>query len=114
MITAAPTATVKKAAKPAAASTTAAPVEPNRIVPAPVEPQPGDDGYDLTKDKIREALKPRPAAEETTAPTEVAPEERRRMIAEAAYYRAKSRGFRGDPIGDWLAAEAEIDARFRR
>jgi len=32
------------------------------------------------------------------------------MIAEAAYYRAQKRGFQnGDPIEDWLAAEAEID-----
>ena len=39
-------------------------------------------------------------------------EGRHRMIAEAAYYRAEARGFReGDPVQDWLAAEAEIDAR---
>lgn len=32
------------------------------------------------------------------------------MIAEAAYFRAASRGFQGgDPVQDWLAAEAEID-----
>lgn len=31
------------------------------------------------------------------------------MIAEAAYYRAAARGFQGgDPLDDWLAAEAEI------
>ena len=37
-------------------------------------------------------------------------EERTRMIAEAAYYRAESRGFTGgDPLQDWLDAEAEID-----
>lgn len=35
---------------------------------------------------------------------------RRKMVAEAAYYRAQARGFQGgDPLGDWLAAEAEID-----
>jgi hypothetical protein len=40
----------------------------------------------------------------------VSPDERRRMIAEAAYLRAAARGFRGgDPVQDWLAAEAEID-----
>ena len=34
----------------------------------------------------------------------------RRMIAEAAYYRAKARGFTGgDPAADWLAAEREIE-----
>jgi len=32
------------------------------------------------------------------------------MIAEAAYFRAEHRGFRGgDPLEDWLQAEAEID-----
>jgi hypothetical protein len=32
------------------------------------------------------------------------------MIAEAAYYRALARGFSGgDPLADWLEAEAEID-----
>jgi len=35
---------------------------------------------------------------------------RRVLIAEAAYYRALCRGFSdGDPLEDWLAAEAEID-----
>jgi hypothetical protein len=38
------------------------------------------------------------------------PEERRRMIAEAAYFRAKKRGFvGGDPVEDWTAAEREVD-----
>ncbi len=42
-------------------------------------------------------------------------EERRQMIAEAAYYRAERRGFvGGDPIEDWLTAEAEIEGRLNR
>ena len=41
----------------------------------------------------------------------VSAEGRRRMIAEAAYFRAQKRGFDGgDPVDDWLAAEREIDA----
>ncbi len=38
--------------------------------------------------------------------------ERYKMIADAAYFRAQSRGFSNDvhPVADWLAAEAEIDA----
>jgi len=41
----------------------------------------------------------------------LAPEERWRRIAEAAYLRAEQRGFQGgDPVADWLAAEAEVDA----
>ncbi|HEY7655977.1 MAG TPA: DUF2934 domain-containing protein [Burkholderiales bacterium] len=37
-------------------------------------------------------------------------EERRRMIAEAAYYRAERRGFAtGGELEDWILAETEID-----
>ncbi len=40
-------------------------------------------------------------------------DERRSLIAEAAYLRAERRGFaNGDEVDDWLAAEAEIDARY--
>jgi hypothetical protein len=40
------------------------------------------------------------------------PEERYRMIAEAAYRIAEQRGFQGDmALDDWLQAEAEVDAR---
>jgi hypothetical protein len=40
----------------------------------------------------------------------ISEEERRRMIAEAAYFRAQARGFvGGDPLDDWLAAEQEIN-----
>lgn len=42
----------------------------------------------------------------------VSREERWRMVSEAAYYRARERDFRGgDDVADWLAAEAEVDAR---
>lgn len=42
----------------------------------------------------------------------ISPEERHRMIAEAAYYRAQQRGFRGgDPLQDWIEAEAEVASR---
>jgi hypothetical protein len=38
-------------------------------------------------------------------------EDRQEMIAIAAYYRAERRGFDGgDPMLDWLEAEAEIDS----
>lgn len=37
-------------------------------------------------------------------------EQRRQLIAEAAYFRALSRGFQGgDPVADWLDAEREVD-----
>ena len=40
----------------------------------------------------------------------ITPEQRFRMIAEAAYFIAEKRGFsEGDIQGDWLRAETEID-----
>ena len=43
----------------------------------------------------------------------IAPDQRQRMIEEAAYYRAEQRGFQGDlAMDDWLQAETEINARF--
>lgn len=39
------------------------------------------------------------------------PDDRQRMIAEAAYFRAERRGFRGnEELDDWLAAEAQVDS----
>jgi hypothetical protein len=50
-----------------------------------------------------------PAA--VSAPTpQISGDERRRMIADAAYRRAERAGFAGDPLADWLTAEREIDA----
>ena len=38
-------------------------------------------------------------------------DDRRRMVAEAAYFRAEHHAFRSDDINDdWYQAEAEIDA----
>jgi hypothetical protein len=46
----------------------------------------------------------------TNPGTPVSEEERRRMIAENAYYRAQQRGFNGgQAIDDWLAAEREVN-----
>jgi len=45
----------------------------------------------------------------------VSAERRLQMIAEAAYFRAEERGFHGgDPVTDWVDAEAEVDTRIRR
>src|SRR3569832_1584601 len=58
---------------------------------------------------------PRRAASKTTPPMRSrtgSAEEREKMIAQAAYLRAEQRGFMGgDPVADWLEAEAEIDSR---
>jgi hypothetical protein len=42
----------------------------------------------------------------------IGPQERYRMIAEAAYFLAERRGFiGGSPDEDWLQAEAEVERR---
>jgi hypothetical protein len=46
--------------------------------------------------------------------TMVTPEERARMVAEAAYYLAERRGFEpGHELEDWFAAEARIELELR-
>jgi hypothetical protein len=42
-------------------------------------------------------------------------DQRRKLIAEAAYLKAECRGFRGgSPEQDWFDAEAEVDANLMR
>ena len=46
---------------------------------------------------------------------QISQQERQRMIAEAAYFRAMQRGFSGgDPLDDWLVAEREINRQLPR
>ena len=46
------------------------------------------------------------------ARADVSPDELRRLISEAAYYRAKQRGFApGHELEDWIAAETEVIRR---
>lgn len=60
----------------------------------------------------RRARRAKPKA--NSAATAVSEDERRAMIAEAAYFHAERRGFApGDTVQDWLNAEAEIDALLR-
>ena len=40
----------------------------------------------------------------------VSDEQRYRMIAEAAYFRAESHQFKSDPVRDWIEAEADVAA----
>ena len=43
---------------------------------------------------------------------EMSPDETRRLIAEAAYFRAKQRGFApGRELEDWIEAESEVMGR---
>lgn len=59
-----------------------------------------------------EIIKPKKAKKTTSASGAVTPEQRYRMICDAAYYRAEQRGFiGGSPEQDWHDAELEIDQR---
>jgi hypothetical protein len=56
------------------------------------------------------AAKPGAKAAVKKAARPVSTEQRRQLIAEAAYFRALSRGFAGgDPVADWLDAEREVN-----
>jgi hypothetical protein len=47
------------------------------------------------------------------APGRISPEERQRMIRDAAYYHYAERGFAdGHDVEDWLAAEAEVNEEY--
>ena len=50
-----------------------------------------------------------PTSTGTEAAT-ISDEQRYRMIAEAAYYRAESNQFKSDPVRDWIEAEAAVAA----
>src|SRR6185436_15135268 len=65
----------------------------------------------------RESAAVESQCEETNMSIEakVSAERRLQMIAEAAYFRAEERGFHGgDPVTDWVDAEAEVDTRIRQ
>lgn len=72
-----------------------------------------------TKSQGQPAAKPaaKPASQPPTpftsnARAEVSPEELRKLISDAAYFRAKQRGFApGYELEDWIQAEAEVMSR---
>jgi hypothetical protein len=54
-------------------------------------------------------------ARDSNMRVERSPEEMRRLIEEAAYYRAKQRGFEpGHELEDWIQAESEVMRRIDR
>ena len=64
----------------------------------------------MTPTKRKTTGKPKVKSATVATTHTVTPEERYRMIAEAAYYIAERRGFTGGDVAtDWLTAEAEID-----
>jgi len=80
-----------------------------------------DTGADTAKERRaaerRAAPKPaprsaKPSAFNDSARADLSPDELRKLISEAAYYRAKRRGFApGHELEDWVQAEAEVTGR---
>jgi hypothetical protein len=68
--------------------------------------------------QARGAKFPKPATgkdPQTKPVSRISPEERKRLIAETAYFIAERRGFApGWELEDWLLAEAEVDRRLAR
>lgn len=65
----------------------------------------------VPKKAARKVAKKVPKKEARKKVIDVSAEQRREMIAKAAYYRANRRHFQGgDPVADWLYSEKEIDA----
>ncbi|MCG6943669.1 MAG: DUF2934 domain-containing protein [Thiohalocapsa sp.] len=121
-------ATTKKAAATAAAPTpTPAPVTKKTAATAAAATAPVTKKTAAKKTVAKKAVTKKATASASPQPplpdravtlkpvAEVTPEERYRMIQEAAYYRAERRGFQpGHDEEDWAAAVAEIDAMLHR
>ena len=61
--------------------------------------------------KATPAARPGDAKRTAPEPASITPDERRVLIAQAAYFRAEKRGFApGGEERDWLEAELEVDA----
>jgi len=84
---------------------------------APADKQATADVKTAAKPAVRKAAPKKTSTSASKAmqkATTMSAEERRRLIAEAAYLRAEQRGFiGGDPVQDWMEAEADLDTRLR-
>jgi hypothetical protein len=79
-----------------------------RNASTPAKPDKTSGKAPAAKGSATKSRTPRPRAKTAGI---VAPEDRLRYIAEAAYFKAEQRGFAGgSELGDWVEAEAEIDA----
>jgi hypothetical protein len=64
----------------------------------------------VAKTKKPAAAKAAPKAKAPSKTMVISDEQRYRMVAEAAYYRAESNQFKSDPVRDWIEAESDIAA----
>lgn len=91
--------TGKRAVKSAVAKTTKAAPAKKAGAPKPA-----------VKTNAKAAVASKPVKKRATKSVVIAPEQRRNYIEVAAYYIAARRDFApGDPLQDWILAEAEIE-----
>lgn len=98
-------AATKKPAATKAAGTKAAPVKTAAKKPAPA-PKTAAAKKPATKKTVVTGI----LEIDTPKIMVVSDEQRYRMIAEAAYYRAEANSFRSDSVRDWIEAEKDIAA----
>jgi hypothetical protein len=91
-------------AKPAPARKAAAPRAAKPAATAPKKPV-------AAKKPAAPKAPATPRARKRAEKPAVSPEQRYRMVQDAAYYIAEKHGFTGDNHGFWLQAEQEIDAQ---
>lgn len=104
--------TSKKKTSPSAAKTTAS---AKSTVKKPVAAKVAAPKKVVAVAPKKTAAPKKPAAKRATAAkSTVTPEQRYCMVAEAAYYHAERQGFMGDPVQNWIAAEAEIAALLKK
>jgi hypothetical protein len=99
----------KATARSTKAGAVDAKAEPKKAATKKVAPAAGN-GKAAKPAAVKKTPAPRkPAATKASAGKKlVSDEQRYRMIAEAAYFRAESRQFQSDPIRDWIEAERDI------
>lgn len=107
--------TKSASAKPAAPAKRVAAAKPKAPAKAPAVKKPEPAAKKVATKPVAakplpKAAAPKAAAARTKKPKGVPPEQRRNYIEMAAYYIAERRGFApGNPLEDWVQAEAEID-----
>lgn len=102
-------------AKPAAPAKRVAAAKPKAPAKAPAVKKPEPPAKKAaakpaTGKALPKAAAPKAAVARAKKPKGVPPEQRRNYVEMAAYYIAERRGFApGNPLEDWVQAEAEID-----
>lgn len=108
-VAAKPAAKKTVAAKPAAKKV-AAPKAAAKKTPAVAKPVAKPAAKTVAIPAAKAAAPKKIAAKKSAAKYVPSPEQRYRMVQDAAYFLAEKNGFAGGALGYWVAAEAQIEA----